>query len=67
MDIAAKTGVQSLLWRLLHTKASFGLLSIERIFMTIDVELLVDAHANVGEGPIWDEQKQVLYWVDIMK
>ena len=31
-----------------------------------EVELVVDAHAIVGEGPIWDGQNQVLYWVDIM-
>ena len=31
-----------------------------------EVELVVDAHAVVGEGPIWDGQKGVLYWVDIM-
>ena len=30
------------------------------------VELLVDQHALVGEGPLWDEQEQVLYWVDIL-
>ncbi len=30
------------------------------------VELLVDAHALVGEGPLWDEREQVLYWVDIL-
>ena len=30
------------------------------------VELLVDAHAQVGEGPLWDEEQQVLYWVDIL-
>ncbi len=30
------------------------------------VELLVDAHALVGEGPLWDERLQVLYWVDIL-
>lgn len=32
----------------------------------MEVELLVDFHAQVGEGPIWDEERQVLYWVDIM-
>jgi len=31
-----------------------------------NVELLVDAHALVGEGPIWDDDQQVLYWVDIL-
>jgi sugar lactone lactonase YvrE len=30
------------------------------------LELLVDQHALVGEGPLWDEQAQVLYWVDIL-
>lgn len=34
--------------------------------MTIRVELLLDFHAKVGEGPLWDERGQVLYWVDIM-
>ena len=29
-------------------------------------ELLVDQHALVGEGPLWDEREQVLYWVDIL-
>jgi sugar lactone lactonase YvrE len=30
-----------------------------------DVELVLDAHSVVGEGAIWDEKRQVLYWVDI--
>ena len=34
--------------------------------MSKQAELLVDFHAKVGEGPLWDEQAQVLYWVDIM-
>lgn len=34
--------------------------------MSSAITLLVDAHALVGEGPIWDETKGVLYWVDIM-
>ncbi len=34
--------------------------------MSREVELLVDAHALVGEGPIWDAEKGVLYWVDIL-
>ena len=34
--------------------------------METAVELLVDAHAQVGEGPLWDEEQQVLYWVDIL-
>jgi sugar lactone lactonase YvrE len=31
-----------------------------------NVELRIDARAIVGEGAIWDDEKQVLYWVDIM-
>ena len=30
------------------------------------VELLVDARAEVGEGPVWDERTGRLYWVDIL-
>ena len=30
-----------------------------------EVELLVDAHARVGEGPSWDARENVLWWVDI--
>ena len=29
------------------------------------VELILDAHSVLGEGAIWDEKKQLLYWVDI--
>lgn len=32
---------------------------------TPSVELLVDAHAIVGEGPFWHHEEAVLYWVDI--
>ncbi|NJN82849.1 MAG: SMP-30/gluconolactonase/LRE family protein [Caldilineaceae bacterium] len=34
--------------------------------MTHELEVLVEARALVGEGPIWDDEKQVLYWVDIL-
>jgi sugar lactone lactonase YvrE len=34
--------------------------------MSIQAELLIDAHASVGEGPIWDADANVLWWVDIM-
>ncbi|MSR82977.1 MAG: SMP-30/gluconolactonase/LRE family protein [Candidatus Latescibacteria bacterium] len=34
--------------------------------MAVQLELLVDFRAKIGEGPLWDEQAQVLYWVDIM-
>jgi sugar lactone lactonase YvrE len=33
---------------------------------TIPAELTLDAKALLGEGPIWDARKQVLYWVNIM-
>ena len=32
---------------------------------TPSVDLLVDAHAVVGEGPFWHQEEAVLYWVDI--
>ena len=34
--------------------------------MSLKAELLIDAHALVGEGPIWDADANVLWWVDIM-
>lgn len=34
--------------------------------MTHKVKRLVDLRALVGEGAIWDDQAQVLYWIDIM-
>jgi sugar lactone lactonase YvrE len=33
--------------------------------MTID--LVLDAHAELGEGPIWDDERQRLMFVDIMR
>lgn len=35
--------------------------------MNTEPELRIDAHAILGEGPIWDHGRQVLYWIDIMK
>jgi sugar lactone lactonase YvrE len=32
----------------------------------IGAELLVDAHAKLGEGPVWDEREGCLWWVDIL-
>ena len=29
------------------------------------LELVIDAKATLGEGPCWDNDKQLLYWVDI--
>ena len=31
----------------------------------MDVSCVVDAHATIGEGAVWDHAEQVLYWVDI--
>lgn len=31
----------------------------------MDIELLFDARALLGEGPIWDSRAQMLYWIDI--
>ena len=31
------------------------------------VELLLDAKATLGEGPVWDAKSQTLYWVDILE
>ncbi|MEM8860124.1 MAG: SMP-30/gluconolactonase/LRE family protein [Chloroflexota bacterium] len=30
------------------------------------VELVVDAKADLGEGTLWDDKRQVLWWVDIL-
>lgn len=32
-----------------------------------DVELALDAKAQLGEGPLWDERAGVLWWLDIMR
>lgn len=32
----------------------------------MEAKLLLDAKAELAEGPLWDESEQVLYWVDIM-
>ncbi|HSE79036.1 MAG TPA: SMP-30/gluconolactonase/LRE family protein [Alphaproteobacteria bacterium] len=29
------------------------------------IECVVDARAEIGEGPVWDERRRVLFWVDI--
>lgn len=33
---------------------------------TEEVDLVLDARAELGEGPLWDERRGVLWWVDIM-
>lgn len=32
----------------------------------IEAELLLHAHARLGEGPVWDEREGCLWWVDIL-
>jgi sugar lactone lactonase YvrE len=34
---------------------------------TAEVELVLDAHAETGEGPLWDHRDQHLMWIDITK
>ena len=31
----------------------------------LEAELVLDAHATLGEGPVWDADAGVLWWVDI--
>lgn len=33
----------------------------------MEVQLVVDAKATLGEGPTWDHRTQQLYWVDIVE
>jgi sugar lactone lactonase YvrE len=34
--------------------------------MTAEVEVALDAHAELGEGPSWDPETRLLLWVDII-
>jgi len=31
------------------------------------LELVLDARAQIAEGPFWDQKKELLYWVDILE
>ena len=31
------------------------------------IELLIDARAELGEGPLWDVAEQRLYWIDSLR
>jgi sugar lactone lactonase YvrE len=33
--------------------------------MALEIACILDAKAETGEGPVWDERAQVLWWVDI--
>jgi sugar lactone lactonase YvrE len=35
-------------------------------FKIMNPELLFDAKATLGEGPVWDARTQTLYWIDIL-
>lgn len=35
--------------------------------MVGELELVLDVKATLGEGPCWDREKQILYWVDILE
>jgi sugar lactone lactonase YvrE len=37
-----------------------------KFFAGADVELCLDAGAELGEGPVWDDRCQELWWVDIV-
>ena len=32
----------------------------------LTAELVLDAHAELGEGPVWDAERGLLWWVDIL-
>ncbi|MAG12979.1 MAG: hypothetical protein CMN78_00090 [Spirochaetales bacterium] len=32
---------------------------------SIEIECVVDARAEIGEGPVWDDRENVLWWTDI--
>ncbi len=34
---------------------------------TLDAVVALDAHAELGEGPVWDDRRNCLFWVDIMR
>src|SRR5688572_11348780 len=34
---------------------------------TYQIEPVANAHCEVGENPYWDDQRQLLYWTDILK
>jgi sugar lactone lactonase YvrE len=34
--------------------------------MADGLELVVDAHAELAEGPIWDDRTERLYWIDLL-
>jgi sugar lactone lactonase YvrE len=45
---------------------NYGSASTARVD-TIAAELFLDAHATLGEGPVWDDAERCLWWVDILE
>src|SRR5262249_39725818 len=43
-----------------------GTSSVQPMITELDVEVVLEARAQVGEGPVWDERTGTLVWVDIM-
>lgn len=35
--------------------------------MSYKPELILDVKATLGEGPSWEQEKKILYWVDILE
>src|SRR5690606_21893273 len=42
------------------------IIKLEGSIMKNELKLVIDAKATLGEGPCWDDENKVLYWVDIM-
>ncbi|MEO1290454.1 MAG: SMP-30/gluconolactonase/LRE family protein, partial [Chloroflexota bacterium] len=32
----------------------------------MQADLLLNIQSKLGEGPLWDERENILYWVDIL-
>jgi len=37
------------------------------MILSEECELVLNAHAELGEGPIWDTKKKTLLWVDLLR
>jgi sugar lactone lactonase YvrE len=33
----------------------------------MEIQIVVDAHAFIGEGPVWDAKAGVLWWIDTFR
>lgn len=40
--------------------------SAPRVLRATHADVVVDAGAALGEGPLWDDARQVLWWIDMM-